>query len=139
MTPAAPPTRPVENWEAVRDEWIAAVERLITDAETWANTQGWTTRRDPKTIAEEPLGPYVVPRLLIHRVDGRLLLDPVTRFVVGGLGLVDFCVLPSYDWVKVVRTPAGWQFHPADPNAPRRPWSEKAFLELAQELLAISR
>lgn len=139
MTPAAPPTRPVENWEAVRDEWTAAVDGLIADAEQWSKTQGWTTRRDPKTIAEEPLGPYVVPRLLIHNVDGRLLLDPVTRFVVGGLGLVEFCVLPSYDWAKVVRTPAGWQFHPANPNAPHRPWSEPDFLAAARELLANGR
>ena len=30
------PRRPVENWEAVRDEWVAAVERIADDAEAWA-------------------------------------------------------------------------------------------------------
>ena len=30
------PRRPVENWEAVRDEWVAAVERIVDDAEAWA-------------------------------------------------------------------------------------------------------
>jgi hypothetical protein len=139
MTPAAPPTAPAENWQAIRDEWIAAVEGLVADAEAWSKTQGWATRRDPKTIAEDPLGAYLVPRLLIHGVDGRLLLDPVTRFVVGGLGLVDFCVLPSYDWVKIVRTPAGWEFHPAQPDVPHRAWSEGAFVEVARELLATGR
>lgn len=129
----------MQDREALRAEWLESVEAFIADAEAWSKKQGWATRRDPKTIDEESIGSYTVPRLLIHGVDGRLLLDPVTRFVVGGLGLVDFCVLPSYDWVKLVRTPAGWEFHPAQPDAPHRPWSEKAFVEVARELLATGR
>jgi hypothetical protein len=31
----------VENWEAERDEWVAAVERMVDDAEAWAREQSW--------------------------------------------------------------------------------------------------
>ena len=29
------PTQAEENWEGVRDEWVAAVEQLVGDAEGW--------------------------------------------------------------------------------------------------------
>src|SRR5262245_34097331 len=47
------PRRPVENWEVVRDEWVAAVERIIDDAEAWAREQPWFVHRDRKTITED--------------------------------------------------------------------------------------
>ncbi len=135
MASSTLPVKPVENWEQVRDEWIAAVDALLRDAEAWSRKQDWAVRRDPKTITEDRLGQYTVPRLLIHGVEGRLLLDPVARFVVGATGLIDFCVLPSYDAVAIVRTETGWQMHPPGVDDPPRPWSEQAFVEMARELL----
>lgn len=76
MTPTSLPKRPVENWEQVRDEWVAAVEQLAAAAAAWAKKQDWAVRRDPKTITEDRLGSYTVPRLLIHAPEGRLSTRP---------------------------------------------------------------
>jgi hypothetical protein len=55
-----------EDWQQVRDEWIGAVEKLVEDAENWSKKQSWAVRRDMKSLTEESLGTYTVPRLLIH-------------------------------------------------------------------------
>src|SRR5262249_41906726 len=83
MPPSAKPRKPVENWEQVRDEWVTAVDRFMTEVEGWARKQEWATLRDPKTIDEDRIGAYTVPRLLVHAIFGRFLFDPVCRFVVG--------------------------------------------------------
>ncbi len=135
MAEAAPPKKPVENWEQVRDEWVAAIEQLVRETEAWAQAQGWATRRDPKTATEYRLGGYTVPRLLIHAPAGRLLLDPIARYVPGALGVVEFCALPSYDSVRLGRTADGWVLHPESEGEAPRPWSEEVFRESGLQLL----
>jgi hypothetical protein len=138
MSPSTLPTKPAENWEKVRDEWLAAVEQLVQDVEAWACKREWAVRRDVKTITEDRLGSYTVPRTLIHTPAGRLLLDPVARYVQGAQGLVDLYVLPSYDAVMIARNGNSWQLHTGGGNGTNRPWSEQAFEEIAGQLLATS-
>ena len=135
MTQSTLPKKPVENWEQIRDDWIAAVDQLVREAESWSQKQNWAVRREPKTVVEDRLGTYTVPRLLIHSTTGRLLLDPVARYIPGGLGLVDLSVLPSYDSVMIPRTEDGWYLHPISEEGSRRPWSEQAFLDTARQLV----
>lgn len=127
------PRRPVESCEEQRDEWVAAVEQLISEAETWATEQHWSVHRGPKTITEGRLGTYEVPALLIWAPAGRFVIDPIARFVVGALGLIDLCVFPSYDYMMIIRTEAGWQFE-TNPKTVSRPWSKQTFLEVVSEL-----
>jgi hypothetical protein len=127
------PRHPGENGEAERDEWIAAVEQVISDAETWATEQHWFVHRGPKTITEAPIGTYEVPTLLIQATSGRFVLDPIARYVIGALGVIDLCVHPSYDYVMIVRTDAGWQFE-TNPKTISRPWSKQTFFEVLSEL-----
>lgn len=136
MTQSVLPTKAVENWEGVRDEWIAAVEQLVGDAEVWARNQDWAVRRDAKSIREDRLGQYTVPRLLIHATDGRLLLDPVARYVPGATGVVDLYVLPSYDAVMISRADDGWRLHPMDADDVPQHWSEETFVHTVLQLLA---
>jgi hypothetical protein len=136
MASSTLPTKPVENWEQVRDEWVAAVESVVRDAEAWSKNQGWATRLDPKTIREDRLGEYTVPRLLIHTLDGRLLLVPVARYVGGADGRIDLFLMPSYDSVPITRTAGGWSIHPTGDADDSRPWSEATFVETAQRLVA---
>ena len=136
MTQSVLPTKAVQNWEGVRDEWIAAVEQLVGDAEVWACKQDWAVRREAKTIREDRLGQYTVPRLLIHATAGRLLLDPVARYVPGALGVVDLYVLPSYDAVLISRADDGWRLHPSVAEEVPQPWSEETFVQTALQLLA---
>jgi hypothetical protein len=135
MTPATLPKSPVENWEQVRDEWVAAVEKLIQDAEAWSKKQDWATRRDPKTLKEKGQGEYIVPRLLIHTIDGRLLLDPIARDVMGATGLVELCVMPSYDSIKIVRFEDGWKMLPEKGDGEFTPLTEETFLATVLRLL----
>jgi hypothetical protein len=130
------PTKAVDNWEGVRDEWVAAVEQLVGEAEVWAHTRDWAVRREAKTIREDRLGQYTVPRLLIHATAGRLLLDPVARYVPGAMGVVDLYVLPSYDAVMISRSDGGWQLHPIGADDEPQPWSEETFVHTALQLLA---
>jgi hypothetical protein len=127
------PPQLAENGEAQRDQWIAAVEQIVSDAEAWATEQHWFVHRGPKTITERGIGTYDVPTLLIQAPAGRFVIDPIARYVVGALGEVDFCVHPSYYYVMIVRTDAGWQFE-TNPKTISRPWSKQTFFEVVSEL-----
>ena len=120
----------------MRDEWVASVEQLVGDAEVWAQKHDWAVRREAKTLREDRLGQYTVPRLLIHATAGRLLLDPVARYVPGAMGVVDLYVLPSYDAAMISRTDDGWRLHPIGADDEPQPWSEETFVHTALQLLA---
>jgi hypothetical protein len=123
----------VENAEAVREEWIAAVEQVISDAETWAREQHWFVHRGPKTITEDPIAPYEVSTLLIQAPAGRFVLEPRGRYIIGATGQIELSVFPSYESVLIVRNDAGWHFVIDRPTLDG-PWSKEAFLEILSEL-----
>jgi hypothetical protein len=123
----------VEHWEAERDEWVAAVERIADDVEAWTREQQWLVHRDWKTITEDQIGSYEVPVLTIQTFTAHLILDPIARYIIGASGRIDLCVFPSYENVLIVRTEAGWQFVTI-PSTINRPWSKEAFVEIASEL-----
>jgi hypothetical protein len=134
---------PAENGEAEREEWIAAVERVISDAEAWATEQHWFVHRSPKTITEDDIVPYEVPTLLIQAPAGRFILEPrgryiigatgEGRYIVGATGEIELSIYPSYESVLVVRNEVGWHFVIKRPTLDH-PWSKEAFLEIATEL-----
>ena len=66
---------------------------------------------------------------MIQAPAGRFVLDPIARYVGGASGKIDFCVFPSYDYVMIVRTDAGWQFE-TNPKTISRPWSKQTFFEV---------
>jgi hypothetical protein len=127
------PRHPEANGQAERDEWVAAVEQVVSDAEAWATEQHWFVHRGPKTITEGPIGSYEVPTLLIQAPAGRFVIDPIARYVIGALGEIDFCVHPSYYYVMIVRTDTGWQVR-TNPETIGRPWSKQTFFEVISEL-----
>lgn len=131
----AEPRRPVENWQHELHAWIAEVEEVLSQAKSWADKRGWATKQDQKVLTEEAMGTYEAPRLLIHSPQGRLLLDPAARYVVGAEGRFDFCVMPSYDAVPLVKTGGTWGFSSTSPQDLDLPWSEEAFEKVALKLL----
>jgi hypothetical protein len=86
-------------------------------------------------LHEPLLGAYSAPRLLIHTLEGRLLLDPVTRFAAGAQGLVELSVMPSYDSVRITRANGAWDIQPDPPDDPSRQWTEEAFVTTVRESL----
>jgi hypothetical protein len=127
------PRHPVENEEAQRDEWVAAVEQVVSDAEAWATEQQWFVHRGPKTITEPALGSYEVPTLLIQAPAGRFVLEPMGRYITGATGEIELSVFPSYSSVLIIRNDSGWHFVINRPTLDR-PWSKEAFLEVVSEL-----
>jgi hypothetical protein len=118
----------------IRDEWVAAVEGLIGQAVKWAEDRGWANQRSTKTIEEPLLGKYDAAQLLVHIPEGRFILTPVTRFVAGGKGLVDFYAMPGLGGRSVVRREPGWVILPGRPNGRPKPWSAGAFEAAIREL-----
>jgi hypothetical protein len=137
------PQRTLEDGEARRDEWVAAVEQVISDAEAWATEQHWFVHRSPKTLTEDDTGSYEVPTLLIQAPAGRFTLEPMGRYIIGATedgryivgarGEIEWSIYPSYESVPIVRGDAGWHFVIKRPTLDR-PWSKEAFLEIAKEL-----
>jgi hypothetical protein len=105
------PKKPVENWEQVRDEWVRAVEQLVTEVEGWCRENQWPTRRIDKRLEESRIGEYVVPALLIQVDLVKLMLEPVARFVPGGEGVIDLYRMPQYDDVaSIFRRAGSWVY-----------------------------
>jgi hypothetical protein len=122
-----PPERPVENYEAVRDEWIAAVTALMDDAARWCDARDWDYRLQTKPMYESTLGSYELPRLLIHNGIGRVLLDPVARDVVGVAGgAVELLSVPDYDGRPIFRDESGWILEQNDES---KSWCEEVFVQ----------
>src|SRR5947209_6644981 len=110
MSELKTPKKPAPNWEQVRDEWVRAVEQLVSNVEAWCRANDWPTRRIPKTVTESQIGEYTVPALRIQVDLVKLLLEPVARYVAGAAGRVDLYSMPEYDDVAVLFPEEGaWQ------------------------------
>jgi hypothetical protein len=148
MSVLNPPADPAADNAAVRDEWVRAVDQLVTQVEGWCKARDWPTRRIPKRINEPPLGEYEVPALVFQVDFLKLMLEPDARFAAGCRGVASLYRMPEYsDVARVLRGPAGWEYladvppgrlppghPPADPGRVlvevRRPFDEAAFLYL---------
>ncbi len=137
MASSTLPKKSVDNWEQVRDEWVADVERFIAEVEGWvAKREWWGTLREEKEIEEDGLGTYTVPRLLVHAPFGRFVLDPECRDVHGWSALIQFCVIPSWNSMPIVREDGrDWTLH-IEKGADYEPvpWNEENFVRTIQEL-----
>jgi hypothetical protein len=119
-----------------REEWVAEVDRRLTEAEGWCANRGWLARKKPRPVKDHFLGAYEAPQLDISAFDNHFLLAPVARFAPGASGLLELALLPSYESVMVVRSDGRWYIHPVEEGGRRRPWSESAFADALTQLSA---
>jgi hypothetical protein len=119
----------------VLPEWSNALDDLIGNTENWAHHQEWAVKRDSKRLREPLLGTYEAPRLLIHTLDGRFLLDPITRFAAAAEGLVELCLMPSYDSAAVFRVAGQWYLRPFRAGGKQQRWSEETLRKAVHQLL----
>jgi hypothetical protein len=115
--------------------WLLELDAIMEQAEEWSRRQGWAVRRDAKPITEPAFGTYTAPVLLIHTPQGRLILDPIGRDIVGAEGRIDLCVMPSYDPLPLVKGDQGWEFWSPKWQSLGRSWNESDFVAVAQQLL----
>lgn len=102
--------------EAVRklalSEWLSEGGGLIDRVEAWARDFGWVTRRQQKKMDELLLGEYVLDQLYMHAEGNLYILDPVARFIPGGLGAFDLSIQPSFYVTSIYRHMDGtWCIH----------------------------
>jgi hypothetical protein len=77
-------------------EWLDRGHALINEVEAWAKEFGWVTRRQQKKMDELLLGEYALDQLYMHAEGNLYILDPVARFIPGGLGAFDLSIQPSF-------------------------------------------
>jgi hypothetical protein len=112
MSQLKTPKKPIADWEKVRDEWVRAVEQLVSDVESWCKANDWPTRRIQKRLEDSRIGEYYAPALLIQVDLVKLMLEPVARFTPGSDGVVDLYQMPEYDDIaNVYRRNGAWQIH----------------------------
>ena len=120
-----------------RDSWIAEVERLAVDVEHWAKTRDWAVRREMKNFTEDEIGTYQLPVLTVLTSLGRVVFEPVARFVAGGSGRIDLYAFPSFSQVVLVRRGRKWTFlSESDHSDLGRKWKEADFVKTLSELQA---
>jgi hypothetical protein len=125
-----------EEQARLRDEWLQAVDRIVQPVRQWAEKQGWKVTEDQREVREERVGTYQVSVLEIDTPQGRVILEPIARDVLGAEGRVDLYAWPTLyrvmllrrgDMSWVVRTESGI-------NWPQ-PWEEATFVALVEGLL----
>jgi len=98
--------------EIALSEWLNSAQAMIMDIESWAKTLGWTTRREPKSMEELLLGEYVLEQLYMYAEGNLYVLDPVARFIPGGLGAFDLSIQPSFHMTTIYRDmDDSWNIH----------------------------
>ena len=113
--------------QAVRQEWLIAIDELLSEAESWCRTRSWSVRRESVRCEEELLGEFDAPYLLIHLVEGRVLLKPTARFAARTEGIAELCVLPSFDSRKLFRSRGKWHLQSDEARGQDIPWNEMTF------------
>ncbi len=93
--------------EAVRKivwaDWKTEADRLIAHVEVWAGEFGWKTRQEAKKLNEMLIGEYTLDQLYMYAEGNLYVLDPIARFIPGGLGLFDLSIQPSFYITSIYR------------------------------------
>src|SRR5439155_9684406 len=93
-------------------EWLSEAGGLINRVEAWAKEFGWVTRRQGKKLNELLLGEYALDQLYMHAEGNLYILDPIARFIPGGLGAFDLSIQPSFYITSIYRHMDGvWYIH----------------------------
>ena len=89
--------------KVIRDEWRNAATRLTENIELWAKEYGWVIRREQKKLKELLIGDYELDQLYMHAEGSLYILDPLARFIPGGLGAFDLSIQPSFYITSIYR------------------------------------
>lgn len=94
-----------------RERFLTHLTKLIDDAERWARSADWSTRRIDKTMHEASIA-YPAPGLLMQKEFCRILLDPIGSSSFGDEGVVDLYRMPEYDDVaRLYFSDGQWRLH----------------------------
>jgi hypothetical protein len=139
-------------WRKAREEWIAAIDRLITQLRAWLSEAGTTELLDLEPLEfekrEQGLGTYHVKGLAIHFGGRTVKVVPVGRMVLahlgkyaepgheGAEGRVDI-TNGMYKYLLYRKlTNAGEQWFVQDERSGIRPLDREQFEAILQDLLS---
>jgi hypothetical protein len=122
--------------DEVRDNWVASVNDLAHDVESWAREHGWEITQTPHEQKELRVGTYTIPYMEIDGPDGKVMLEPIARYHPDADGRVDLFAWPSHYRVQLLRKEGQGWFIKTDSglNWPF-PWGKDTFLSVAEELM----
>ena len=119
-----------------REEWLQAINHVIAQVRGWAESRGWTTEIEQREVTEERLGTYTVPVLGIDTPQGKLVLEPIGREIIGAEGRLDLYAWPSLFRVMLLRrSDMSWIIRTDSGINWPHPWNQQTFEELALGLL----
>jgi hypothetical protein len=126
---------------AIIAEWQSALSALESDITTWAEERGWKVSCEEIAIDEEAFPfSYKVTALTIETDQGRIVIEPIARWVYGVKGRVDLYAYPSFHRVKMLysaytESEGQWTVRTDSGIDWPEPWGKTAFYNLAQGLL----
>jgi hypothetical protein len=125
--------------KVVRVDWETAANDLIKQVEGWAAQWQWVTRRVPKKLSEMLLGEYQLDQLYLHAEGNLYILDPLARFIPGGVGAFVLSIQPSFYVTSIYRQKdATWAVHLDFGNgvhaAKNEPLTKESFHQAVVEL-----
>jgi hypothetical protein len=149
----APSVEKERQRRQARDEWIAAVSRLLAQMRDWLTEAGAADLLDLRPLEigrrEQSLGAYVAPGLAIHFGERTVKVEPIARAVLAPRALAPESGRPRADGrVDVTNdgyiryhlyrklNPDGEQWFVQDERSSIRPLNKELFEEILQELLA---
>jgi hypothetical protein len=97
MATADTSTKPAEDKEKLRDDWLARLSDLVETVRGWAEELDWSTRRIETKMEDLEIGDYKAPALIIQKETVRAILEPIGRSAPDVAGVVDFYLMPAYD------------------------------------------
>ncbi len=133
-TAVAPAATSTEAMACLAD-WLAVVDKLLSDIERWSKEKDWLVARlEPKTLTESGLGEYSVSDLRVRTNGGVLDATVIGREIAGAEGRVDLVAFPTMDRFMLVRLGSRWVVE-TDLGFPwPKKWSKATFVELARLL-----
>ena len=138
MTEMETPSNPVANPQQLRDTWIQRVRHLTDDVRRWCENERWFVHEGTRQVTEDEIGTYEVPTLMIQTPAGRLVFEPVARFIVGkGIrGRLDLYEFPTLRKVLILDAEEGPAWYSQDRVNLQQPWNQTGFKAIVNDLMS---
>ena len=114
--------------------WTSLIDDLMKTIESWAEEQGWFVEHKPKTISEDNIGTYEVLEVYIKTPQGRIIVEPVGRNIIGAEGRVEITTFPSLNRILLVRSEDRWKVKTDSRIDWPEPWNKETFLNIVHAL-----
>ncbi len=140
------PTLQASEKASGREEWLSAVEALMTQVTEWSCSQGWDVvvrdREADRDFSNEEQWASVIeidahPQDARSGSDVKLVLEPMTYNSLTGTGRVDFYVWPALYRVRLLHGPddGEWIVRTDSGLDWPLPWNKETFTQIVDGLL----